>query len=250
MTADTTKQTLEATIDATLADTFPASDPPAWTLGREPHSTTQAVPGSPQAQAKAHLAAIRSKDESQRLTILGIAGSLRHDSYDRAVLRAAQQFVPANTALDIFDLAGIPPFNQDDEQTPSTVVVEFKTRILAADAILIAAPEYNYSFPGVLKNALDWASHPPSDNVSSGKPVAILGVLIGRPGTACAQYHLRQVCVTLNMYPLNQPEVMISNAGELFDAIGNLTDKETQTRLQLLLDQLVKWTQQLQRGRT
>jgi chromate reductase len=89
-------------------------------------------------------------------------------------------------------------------------VIEFKTRIRAADAILIATPEYNYSIPGVLKNAIDWASHPPDDNVWSGKPVAVLRASVGRLGTARAQYHLRQMFVTLNMYALNQPKVMVS----------------------------------------
>jgi chromate reductase len=99
----------------------------------------------------------------------------------------------------------------------------------------------------VLKNAIDWASRPPDDNVWNGKPVAVLGASIGRLGTARAQYHLRQVFVTLNMSALNQPEAMISNADKLFDDTGNLTDTETQERLQRLLDQLVLWTRQLQR---
>jgi chromate reductase len=147
--------------------------------------------------------------------------------------------------LEVFDIAGIPLFNQDDENTPPEVI-EFKTRIRGADAILIATPEYNYSIPGVLKNAIDWASRPPGDNVWSGKPVAVLGASVGRLGTARAQYHLRQVFVTLNMHVLNQPEVMVSNAADLFDATGTLTNQETQARLQQLLTQFVLWTRQLQ----
>jgi chromate reductase, NAD(P)H dehydrogenase (quinone) len=150
--------------------------------------------------------------------------------------------------LEIFDIAGIPLFNQEDENTLSTEVVEFKTRIRAADAILIATPEYYYSLPGVLKNAIDWASRPPSDNVWSGKPVAVVGASVGRLGTARAQYHLRQVFITLNMHALNQPEVMVSNAAGLFDAAENLTDRETQDRLQQLLTQFALWTRQLQRN--
>jgi len=179
---------------------------------------------------------------------LGIAGSLRRASYNRALLRAAQQLVPANTVLEIFDIASIPLFNQDDENTLPTEVIKFKTRIRAADAILIATPEYNYSIPGVLKNAIDWASRPSSDNAWSGKPVAVLGTSVGRLGTARAQYHLRQVFVTLNMHALNQPEVMVSNAADLFDSAGNLTDQETQARLQHLLTQFALWTRQLQRN--
>jgi chromate reductase len=183
------------------------------------------------------------------VTILGIAGSLRRASYNRGLLRAAQHLVPEHATLEIFDLTGIPLFNQDDEGMPPTAVVEFKTRIRAADAILIATPEYNYSIPGVLKNAIDWASRPPGDNAWNGKPVAVMGASLGRLGTARAQYHWRHVFVTLNMPALNQPEAMIGNANELFDATGNLTDKETQTRLQRLLGQLALWTRQLQGSR-
>jgi chromate reductase, NAD(P)H dehydrogenase (quinone) len=244
MSTETTDQNLETTIDTALADTFPASDPPAWTLGREPHPAVPMMTGASHPQTEVRPEVTR-REETSRLTILGIAGSLRRASYNRALLRAAQQLVPTNVTLDIFDIAGIPLFNQEHEKTLPIEVVEFKTRIRAADAILIATPEYNYSIPGVLKNAIDWASRPPDDNVWTGKPVAILGASIGRLGTARAQYHLRQVFVTLNMCALNQPEVMISNADKLFDATGNLTDTETHVRLQRLLDQLVLWTRQL-----
>jgi len=97
------------------------------------------------------------------IAILGIAGSLRQASYNRAALRAAERLVPEGARLDIFDLAGIPPFNQDDEKNPPARVVELKRSIRAADAILLVTPEYNYSIPGVLKNAIDWASRPPGD---------------------------------------------------------------------------------------
>jgi chromate reductase len=151
--------------------------------------------------------------------------------------------------LDIFDIADIPLFNQDDEQTLPPAVMEFKARVRAADAVLFATPEYNYSIPGVLKNAIDWASRPYGDNAWDGKPAAIFGVSPGKLGTARAQYHLRQVFVTLNIHTLNQPEVMIGNAGERFDAQGNLTDKETRVFLQRLLDRLVQWTLQLRYSR-
>lgn len=245
MNINETDQEREAKIDATLEDTFPASDPPAWTLGREPHSPAPMTTSSFHSQTKTHPEVIPN-EEKKRLTLLGIAGSLRRASYNRALLRAAQQLVPANIVLEIFDISGIPLFNQDDENTLPTEVVEFKTRIRAADAILIATPEYNYSIPGVLKNAIDWASRPPGDNVWSGKPVAVVGASVGRLGTARAQYHLRQVFVTLNMHALNQPEVVVSNAADLFDVAGNLTDQETQARLQQLLTQFALWTRQFQ----
>jgi chromate reductase len=178
--------------------------------------------------------------------ILGIAGSLRRQSYNRAALRAATQRVPEGVTLDIFALDGIPGFNQDDEQNPPATVVEFKRRIREADAVLIVTPEYNYSVPGVLKNAIDWASRPYGDSAWSGKPVAIMGASPGRIGTARAQYHLRQTFVFLNMFPLNQPEVMISNAAERFDAAGNLTDETTKGFIRQLLQNLVDWTRRLE----
>jgi chromate reductase len=116
------------------------------------------------------------------LTILGIAGSLRRESYNRMALRAAQQLAPEDAKIETFDLLGIPPFNQDEEKTPPPVVTEFKRRIRAADAILIATPEYNYSVPGVLKNAIDWASRPYGDSAWNEKPVAVISAANKRAG--------------------------------------------------------------------
>ncbi len=183
---------------------------------------------------------------SKPLHILGIAGSLRCGSYNRAALRAATQLVPEDATIDIFELDGIPAFNQDEEQNPPAKVVELKARIWEADAVLIVTPEYNYSVPGVLKNAIDWASRPYGDNAWSGKPAAIMGASVGTIGTARAQYHLRQMFVFLNVFPVNQPEVMIGNAAERFDAEGNLTDEATKDFIRQLLQNLVVWTRQLQ----
>src|SRR5262247_2010890 len=152
--------------------------------------------------------------------ILGIAGSLRRESYNRAALRTATTLVPDGAILETFDLAGIPVFNQDEEHNPPAKVAELKKRIREADAILFVTPEYNYSIPGVLKNAIDWASRPYGDNAWANKPAAIMGASAGRLGTARAQYHLRQVFVFLNVLPVNQPEVMIGNAAGSFDAEG------------------------------
>ena len=176
------------------------------------------------------------------LNILGIAGSLRRDSYNRAALRGARELVPDGAKLDIFELNGIPCFNQDDELQPPAKIIELKTQVRAADAILFVTPEYNYSIPGVLKNAIDWASRPYGDSAWTGKPVAVMGASIGMFGTARAQYHLRQVFVFLNMHPLNQPEVMIAKAAERFDANGNLTDEKTRDLIRRLLQDLVAWT--------
>jgi chromate reductase len=183
------------------------------------------------------------------IAILGIAGSLRQGSYNRAALRAAAGLVPEGARLDIFDLAGIPPFNQDDEANLPARVVELKRSIRAADAILLVTPEYNYSIPGVLKNAIDWASRPYGDNSWDGKPVAVMGASIGNLGTARAQYHLRQVFVFLNMHALNRPEVMISSAAERFDEQGNLKDENTGKHIRSLLESLVEWARQLERGK-
>lgn len=192
----------------------------------------------------------RRKDEetmSQKISILGFAGSLRKGSYNKSLLRAALEMLPADAKLDIFDLEGIPPFNQDLENQPPEKVKEFKAKIRAADAILIATPEYNYSIPGVLKNAIDNASRPYGDNPFDGKPVAIMGASIGMLGTARAQYHLRQSLVFLNMYPLNQPEVLVSFAQEKIDQNGKLTDQKTREKIRELVEALVIWTRKLKK---
>jgi chromate reductase, NAD(P)H dehydrogenase (quinone) len=179
------------------------------------------------------------------VSILGFAGSLRKGSYNRALLRAALELLPKNAGLGIFDLDGIPPFNQDLENQPSEKVKDFKAKIRAADAVLIATPEYNYSMPGVLKNALDTASRPYGDNALDGKPVAIMGASPGMLGTARAQYHLRQSCVFLNMYPLNRPEVMVPFAQDKIDKEGKVTDQKTREKIRELLESLVAWTNKL-----
>src|SRR5690348_3305460 len=176
------------------------------------------------------------------LTILGFAGSLRKGSYNRAALRAAKELAPPNVTIEIFELDGIPLFNQDDEGHPAAQVVKFKERVRAADAILMVTPEYNYSVPGVLKNAIDYASRPYGDSAWAGKPVAVIGASIGGFGSARAQYHLRQSFIYLNMYPLNQPEVMIANAARKFDEQGKLTDEPTRELIRKFLDALVEWT--------
>jgi chromate reductase, NAD(P)H dehydrogenase (quinone) len=183
------------------------------------------------------------------LSILGIAGSLRKGSYNRAALRAAQQLAPDDVRIEIFELDGIPAFNQDEERNPPEPVVQLKNKVRSADAILLVTPEYNYSVPGVLKNAIDWASRPYGDSAWSGKPVAIMGASGGIFGTARAQYHLRQIFVFLNMYPVNQPEVMIGQAQQRFDADGNLTDETSRKLIRQLLENLAAWTRRLRGGK-
>lgn len=179
------------------------------------------------------------------LKILGFAGSLRNGSYNRALLHVAAEFVPKDVKLDIFDLEGIPPFNQDLENSMPQIVKEFKVKIRSADAILIATPEHNYSIPGVLKNAIDWASRPYGDNSFEGKPVAMMSASTGMLGGARAQYQLRQVFVFLNMHPLNKPEVFVTFANQKFNEKGKLTDEKTKELINQLLQALVAWTRKL-----
>jgi len=177
--------------------------------------------------------------------ILGFAGSLRKGSYNKALLRAAAELLPADTQLEIFDLEGIPPFNQDLESNPPAKVREFKAKIKAADAILMAAPEYNYSVSGVLKNAIDWASRPYGDNAFDGKPVAVMSASIGMLGGARGQYHLRQIFVFLNMHPVNRPEVMVPFVADKVDDKGNLTDAKTRGFIKDLVESLVDSTRKM-----
>jgi chromate reductase len=175
------------------------------------------------------------------LNILGIAGSLRRGSFNKAVLRSAISLAPSNVTLETFDIGSFPLFNQDDEKSPPEVIRQFKEKIRASDAILFATPEYNYSVPGVLKNAIDWASRPYGDNAWERKPVAIMSASVGMLGGARAQQHLRQMFVFLNMYPLNRPEVIIPNVADKFDSAGNLTDQHTKEKIQELLKALSVW---------
>ena len=181
------------------------------------------------------------------ISILGFAGSLRKNSFNRSILRAALELVPGDAKLDIFDLEGISPFNQDLESQLPEKVKDFKAKIRAADAILISTPEYNYSIPGVLKNAIDWASRPYGDNSFEGKPVAIMGASPGMTGTARSQYHLRQTFVFLNMVPINRPEVMVSFANEKIDKDGRVTDPKTREKIRELLESLIVWTRRLEK---
>jgi chromate reductase len=180
-----------------------------------------------------------------KIRIFGFAGSLRKGSYNKAILRAASEVVPADALFEIFDLEGIPPFNQDLEQKPPEKVKQFKQGIKAADAILIATPEYNYSIPGVLKNAIDWASRPYGDNAFEDKPVAIMSASGSMLGGARAQYHLRQTFVWLNMHALTRPEVVVNFADKKIDKNGKVTDEETRKRIRELLEALISWTKRI-----
>jgi chromate reductase, NAD(P)H dehydrogenase (quinone) len=181
----------------------------------------------------------------KKVKILGFVGSLRKGSFNKALMKAAVELAPEDAEIEVFDLSGIPLFNQDFENEPAQIVKDFKAKIKAADALLIATPEYNFSIPGVLKNAIDSASRPFMDKVFDGKPVALMSASTGRFGGARAQYHLRQSFVLLNMHPINKPEVMMSQAAQYVDENGNVTNEDTRKLIRQLLEELVRWTKKL-----
>ena len=179
---------------------------------------------------------------TEKIKVLAFAGSLRKGSYNKALIRAAVEVAPENVVVEVFDLEGMPLFNQEFEADPPQKVKEFKDRIRAADALLIATPEYNYSIPGILKNAIDCASRPKADTPLEGKPVAIMSASTGRLGGARAQYHLRQTFIFLNMQPINRPEVMLSDAPHNIDVDGKVTNEQTRQLIRQLLEALIAWT--------
>jgi chromate reductase len=180
------------------------------------------------------------------LVFLGIAGSLRTGSYNRGLIRAATEVAPAGTVVEPYDLGEIPLFNADVEAGGDPAAVsDFKRAIARADALLIATPEYNHCVPGVLKNAIDWASRPPRQSVLTGKPVGIMGASSGRGATARAQAHLRDGLAYTNGFVLPLPEVLVGFAGDKFDEAGNLIDPGTQQEVRDLLVSLASWTRRL-----
>lgn len=185
------------------------------------------------------------------MKILGIAGSLRHGSYNRALLRVAQELSPAEAQITPYTRLGeIQPYNEDVRtQGDPEPVRDLKAQIRAADALLIATPEYNYGIPGVLKNAIDWASRPPEESPLRYKPIALMGASPGNMGTVRAQLALRQTFLFTESYVLLKPEVLVSRAAERFDAQGNLTDQSTRDHVSRLITALIAWTKQLTQDR-
>lgn len=182
---------------------------------------------------------------NEPIHIIGFTGSLRRNSYNRAALRAAKELLPEGADLEIVDLSPLPFYNEEFEvEGMPQAIIDFKRKLSAADAILISTPEYNYSIPPVLKNALDCVSRG-KDLPLSGKPLAIMSASIGMLGGARVQYHLRQVCVILNLLPLNRPEVFLANASSKFDQNGKLTDETSRALISNLLQSLVDQTRVL-----
>jgi len=179
------------------------------------------------------------------ISVLGICGSLRKGSFNRATLNTAIELKPAGMNVTVADISQIPLYDEDVRAQGFPAPVEtLRQQIKAADALIFACPEYNYSMPGVLKNAIDWASRPP-DQPFAGKPIAILGAAAGMAGGARAQLHLRHSCVFLDMHPLNKPEVLIFQAQNKFDANGKLTDDIARGLIGDLMVALYRWTLQI-----
>ena len=181
------------------------------------------------------------------LHILGIAGSLRRNSYNRALLRAAQQLAPEGMTIEAYEELGTFPLYNGDLEADAfpAVVTEFKERIRAADGILIVTPEYNYGVPGVLKNAVDWASRPARDSAWTGKPLALMGASNGQGGTVRAQLQLRQAAVFLNMHPLNRPEVLVNQVQGKFDEGLNFIDETGRRFMRQELEAFAVWIERL-----
>ena len=181
------------------------------------------------------------------ITVLPLLGSLREASYNRLVLRAARELAPEGmTIAEHAELREIPPYDQDlhDAEGYPPSVVALREAIARADAVLFVSPEYNYSIPGVLKNAIDWASRG-ADQPFKGKPASVMGASPGIVGTARMQYHLRQVMVFLEMLPVNKPEVIINQVHTRFDETGKLTDEMTAGVIRGHLEALDAWTRRL-----
>jgi chromate reductase len=182
------------------------------------------------------------------MKVVGISGSLRKGSFNTAALRAAQGLAPEGMTIEIAEIGDLPLYNDDLRAAGYPPSAErFRAQLASADAVLFVTPEYNYSVSGVLKNAIDWGSRPPNQPFE-GKPIAMMGASGGLLGTARAQYHLRQMMVFLDAFPLNKPEVMIGQAGKKFDESGKLTDEPTREFIRKLLESLRDWTNRLKKG--
>ena len=170
--------------------------------------------------------------------LVGISGSLRAQSYNSGALAVVGSVLPEGMTFEIAGLADLPFYNADVEQRGFPAEVEsFRRNVAAADALIFAVPEYNFSVPGVLKNALEWLSRPPN-SPTNGKPCAMLGASVSPLGTARGQFHFRHICVSLNMIPVNAPHVDITNAKTKFDAQGRLTDQASIDLIRQLIGEL------------
>lgn len=188
----------------------------------------------------------KPRAEYTTLRLLGISGSARRGSFNTALLKAAAELVPSGVVLEVFDISVLPLFNQDLEAILPEPVVRFKEAVRGADGILFATPEHNYSVTALLKNAIEWGSRPEIDNSWDGKPAAIMSASTSLRGGARSQMALRQILVDVNVYAMNQPQLMVAKAEEKFDDNSRLTDEKLRGRLRDLVLALVEWTGKMQ----
>jgi chromate reductase, NAD(P)H dehydrogenase (quinone) len=179
------------------------------------------------------------------ISVAAFSGSLRAQSYNTKLVRAFQKLAPGDVKVEIVDISRLPLFNEDLEQSVPQAVRSLHGSIEAADAVLLATPEYNRSYSPVLKNALDWGSRPEGQNKWAHKPVAVIGCTPYSLGAFGAQNHLRQVLMYLDMCPLQQPEFYLAKAAEKFDPQGDLSDEDTNRRIRELWAAFIKWTNKI-----
>ncbi|MBA2459315.1 MAG: NAD(P)H-dependent oxidoreductase [Gemmatimonadales bacterium] len=181
--------------------------------------------------------------------VLGIPGSLRSGSFNRALLEAARELAPPELIIEVRELTDVPLFNQDleSDRVPAAVR-ELRSALRHSDGLLLVTPEYNHGVPGVLKNAIDWLSQPPRQSALEGKPTALMGASTGLAGTARSQSQLRQAFVLTNSPVMQQPEVLVGRAPEKFDTMGRLTDQATRQFVTVFLTHFVRWLRQQKRA--
>ena len=185
--------------------------------------------------------------EKKPFLILALAGSLRQGSYNRGLLRAAEELAPEWVEVQFFDIGTLPFFNEDVEAAGDPEPVRrFKEAIRNANAVLIATPEYNGAVPGVLANAIDWASRPTGQSVLRNKPVAVMGAVLGRSGSVNAQAALRGVLSRVGAVVVPDPQVLVPRASRLFDEQVNLRDEETRQEIQQLIEAVARWCRKVQ----
>lgn len=170
---------------------------------------------------------------------IAISGSLRANSFNTSLLKAAQELAPVGVEIEIANISLLPLYNSDLETEFPSAAQELKDIIEKSDGVIISTPEYNRSIPGVLKNAIDWASRPWGKNSFAGKPVLILGASVGAIGAAVAQSHLKQIMVYLDGHVIGQPELYIGNAHDKVSVEGVLTDEATREHIKKALEVLV-----------
>jgi chromate reductase, NAD(P)H dehydrogenase (quinone) len=182
--------------------------------------------------------------------VLGVPGSLRARSLNRALLRAAAKLAPQGTSVEIFDLQDVPPYDEDRDEHRGAhdmpgAVARLRERLRTADAVLLASPEYNWGPSGVIKNAIDWASRPPAESPLRHKPVALMGCSGGPAGTGRAQLQLRQHLQSLKAYTLPEPEVQLGFAADRFDDALELVDADAAALVRAQLAALQRWARAL-----